>query len=234
VAAAGRPDLLTAAVPPSCTVLIAAPELLPALKERAAAAGGDVLAFTDAEALRALEVITAKRPDVVSLDRLFAATSRGAALINRIKADPALTRSEVRVVSEDTGALRASAPPRGAEPLPPTVQVAAEDALDAQGTRRVPRVAVTGGFEVLIDGNPATLVDVSVAGMQVVSPTVMKPNQRVRMVLSDDEATVRANGTVAWASFEIPAGSGPRYRAGIELLTADLAALRAFCLKQQA
>jgi hypothetical protein len=73
-------------VPP--VVLIASPECLPALKERENLS--DVLAFTDAEALRALETVTRQRPEVVILERQFAGTSRGAALINLIKADPSL------------------------------------------------------------------------------------------------------------------------------------------------
>lgn len=86
----------------------------------------------------------------------------------------------------------------------------------------------------LIDGNPATLVDLSPVGAEVVSPTALKPNQRVRLAIEDDSTTVRASGTIAWASFEIPPGSGPRYRAGIDFLIADSAALQAFCLKHQA
>ena len=66
------------------TVLIAAPEHLHALKE----GFGDALAFSDADALKALEAITREKPKAVVLEQLFAATSRGAALIKRIKADP--------------------------------------------------------------------------------------------------------------------------------------------------
>ena len=66
-------------------------DLLPALKERVVDDGGELLAFTDTDALRALEVISRRRPRLVALERTFAATPRGAALINRIKADPALS-----------------------------------------------------------------------------------------------------------------------------------------------
>ena len=82
----------------SCTVIIAASDLLATLKERTGDVNGEVLAFSDSDALRALEVITKRRPRVVALERLFAATPRGAALINRIKADPALVESEIRVM----------------------------------------------------------------------------------------------------------------------------------------
>ena len=124
MAAAGRENFLTAAVSLSCTVLIAAASALPALRERAGADGVELLAFTDVETLRALAAITSRRPSVVALDRLFAATPRGAALINRIKADPSLASSEIRVISPDrTAAIPQPAPPPG-PPAPVVVETA--------------------------------------------------------------------------------------------------------------
>src|SRR4051812_1176943 len=84
-----------------CTVLIGAQEILPALKERVSGVVGELLSFTDADALIALEVITKRRPKVVALEREFAATPRGMALINRIKADAALDYAEIRVIQRD-------------------------------------------------------------------------------------------------------------------------------------
>src|SRR5918992_3770023 len=89
-----------------CTVIIGAIELLETLRE-CAAENTEVLEFGDHEPLKALEAITARRPKVIAVERLFAATSRGAALINRVKADPELTQAEIRVVSVD-GTYRVS------------------------------------------------------------------------------------------------------------------------------
>jgi CHASE2 domain-containing sensor protein len=86
------------------TVLIAAPEHLPALKEHGFA---DALAFSDADALKALEAITREKPRVIALEKLFASTSRGAALIKRIKADPSLTGCEINIVAHDGTPLTA-------------------------------------------------------------------------------------------------------------------------------
>jgi hypothetical protein len=88
--------------------------------------------------------------------------------------------------------------------------------------------------EMLVDGNQAVLIDLSALGAQVVSPTVLKPNQRVRIALADDRGTVRFNAAVAWASFEIPPSSGPRYRAGIEFLDADPDVVDAYCSRHKA
>jgi CheY-like chemotaxis protein len=82
-------------------VLIAAPAHLAALKARPEL--GEIIAFADADVLQALEAITSLRPDVVALEKMFADTSRGAALINRIKADPTLKHCEVRLVLHDGG-----------------------------------------------------------------------------------------------------------------------------------
>jgi hypothetical protein len=87
---------------------------------------------------------------------------------------------------------------------------------------------------VLVDGNQAALIDLSTVGAQVVSTTVLKPNQRIRLAMTDDVGQVKCNAAVAWASFEIPQGNGPRYRAGIAFLDADGEAVDAFCERHRA
>jgi hypothetical protein len=213
------------------TVLIASPEYLSILQARDEFR--EAMAFSDADALRALDAITRHRPGVVALERLFAATSRGAALINRIKADPALAGCEIRIVAHDSPyartPVRHSTPPSGgavpaaaADPVPAPAQP-----LDQRGTRRAPRFKMAKEVEVFVDGNPATLVDVSSVGAQVVSLTVLRPNQRVRLSLPDSGGLIRVSGTVVWAAFEMPKG-GPRYRAGIALFDSDPSAIQRF------
>jgi PilZ domain-containing protein len=220
------------------TVLIAAPEHLAALKEHGFA---DALAFSDADALKALEAITREKPPSVVLEKVFAATSRGAALIKRIKADPALSGCEIKIISHDGKPLtakkkkeggatppveerRPSPPPAAATPVP-------APPLDQRGTRRAPRFIVKG-IEVTIDGKPAALINVSVVGAQVVSPTILKPNQRVRITLPDAEGPIRLMAGVAWAAFEMPK-SGPVYRAGIEFFDAEAGNLDRFIDKNK-
>jgi hypothetical protein len=62
---------------------------------------------------------------------------------------------------------------------------------------------------------------------------MLKPNQVVRMAISDDHGSLRFNAAVAWASFEIPPNSGPRYRAGIKFMDADQGALGGFCRRHK-
>src|SRR5262245_16190653 len=208
---------------------------MPALRERTAAEGSELLAFPDSDALRALDVITKRRPAIVALDRAFAASPRGAARINRIKADPSLVESEIRVVSHDSSSYARVASPEGAGPSGGAAAISdaptqMAQALDECGTRGTPRVTIAKGIEVLIDGNAAVLVDLSIGGAQVLSATALKPNQRVRVTLTDERGPLRINGAIAWATFEIPA----RYRAGIEFLGGDSAAIKAYALSHQA
>jgi PilZ domain len=212
-------------------VLIGAPEVVPELKN-SIDPNAELLTFADVDALRALEVISRRRPDTVIAEKTFAATPRGAALINRIKADPTLIKSEIRVVGPKPTDVRivsagessvAVAEPAAAAPAP----------LDQRGTRRAPRYKIAGLVEIVADGNVATVVDLSTIGAQIVSAIILKPNQKVRMILNDDKATIRFGAIVAWASFEIPPKDGPRYRAGIEFIDADAEALEAFCIRHK-
>ena len=209
----------------SSTVLIAASQHLAALQQHPDLT--DAETFADTDALKALDAITRRRPQIVALDQFFAASARGAAFLNRIKADPSLASCEIRIV-EAGAAVTPTAPqpavtadPADAEPAGAAVVVDAPPPAPPEhtGKRRVDRIDVAGNVEVLVDGNPATLVNISVVGAQVTSPSLLRPNQRVRMSLVDTARPIRFNGIVAWATFEMPK-EGPRYRAGISFYDA--------------
>lgn len=231
-------------------VVIGSAELLPALIARAEL-GSDALTFSDTEPLQALQAITERLPQLVVLERLFAATSRGAALINRLKSDPALAELEIRVLSHSGDYSRviarptpvplvagAAAPTPAPAPAPPAAEeeeaapAEAPRPLDWHGTRRSPRFRVRPGVEIQLDGNPVTVIDVSVIGAQVLSPTMVRPDQRVRVTVPREQGPLRFRGTIAWARFELPrrAGDpGPHYRAGVEFLDGDRGILESFC-----
>jgi hypothetical protein len=105
--------------------------------------------------------------------------------------------------------------------------------LDQRGTRRAPRFRIAAKVEIQVDGHPATLVDLSTVGAQVVSVGALKPNQRVRITMGDAKVSLRFNAAVAWAKFEIPPGSGPRYRAGLDFVDADHKSVDAFCARHK-
>ena len=216
-----------------CTVVIGPQSHLDALRARAGSNGaGEVLAFNDAEARSALEAILSRRPNIVTLERLFATTPRGAALINRIKADPELSSVEIRVASHDGDYSRVS--PRRTPPavasivvVPPASGPAVLAQLDWRGTRRAPRFTMKDNTELQVDGGLAKVVDLSSIGAQIVSKSSLRPQQRLRVTLADDLGIVRFGAAVAWAAFEIPKGA-TRYRAGIEFKDAEGKEVEAF------
>jgi PilZ domain-containing protein len=237
---------------PAAALVIAAHNLMPALRERLdVPTAGDVLTFADTEPIQALQAIMEQRPSLIVLERLFAATPRGAALINRIKSDPSLGHAEVRVMSHTgdysrqvvkptlVGAPAPAAASANAAPAAAAASVATEEAprrLDWHGTRRAPRHRIRAGVELQLDGNPATVIDLSIVGAQVISPTVLRPNQKVRITLPNEDFTLRFRGAIAWAKFELPkAGAkGPQYRAGIEFTDADSQAVDSVIARQRA
>jgi hypothetical protein len=236
-------------------VVIAASNLTPALRDRLAGEG-ELMTFADTEPIQALQAILEHRPRLIVLERLFAATPRGAALINRIKTDAQLARAEVRVMSHTGDYMRQVSKPAEADgpsiPEPEPVGARVDDStetrttvmpaataeaprqLDWHGTRRAPRYRLRQGVTIQLDGNPAAVVDLSVVGAQVLSATILRPNQRVRISVPTDEFMMRFRGAVAWAKFELPNPSEPpRYRAGVEFVDADATAMDDFCARHK-
>jgi hypothetical protein len=166
----------------------------------------------------AIDTVVQRRPATVAIERVFASTSRGAALVGRLKADPALVNIEIRIVAHDSDYSRVS--PRRAA-ADGGIAVAAP-ALDQHGTRRAARTLIVESAEILVDGSPVRLVDLSVLGAQVLSPAALRPSQRVRVSMVDEKLTLRFQATVIWATFELPGGAtAPRYRAGLAFSDAD-------------
>ena len=117
-------------------IVIARSEQAVGLKKRLSHEPGVAL-FSDGESLQALEAIIAAHPRILALDRMFVATARAAALVARVKSDPLLQATDVRVLAEDESNL----------PLLLSVRVPGFESalirssypLDYCGTRRAPR-----------------------------------------------------------------------------------------------
>jgi hypothetical protein len=213
-------------------VLIGPADALPGLKERLDPKA-EVQEFTESEALEALDHIIRTKPGIIAMEDQFSGTSRGTALINRIKDDPTLSACEVRVLAHDAAQNRVAVK-RGGQGGPAVAVDEPKPALDVKGTRRAPRIRIQDGVEVAVDGNPAALIDLSTVGAQVVSPTVLKPNQRVRVLIGEGKAAVKCSGAIAWAAFEMPKGMPTRYRAGIDFGgSADVPSVDGFAKKNK-
>ena len=208
-----------------CTVVIAPADLMQPLCERLRTLPGELVTCAESDIPLAIDTVVERRPARVAIERLFAATSRGAALVARLKVDPTLADIEIRIVSHDSDYSRIS-------PRRPPVDTAAggglavatpAPVLDRRGTRRAPRTVIVDGVDIVVDGSSARLVDLSTVGAQVLSAGVLKPGQRVRISMVDERVTLRFQAAIVWAAFELPKGGGtPRYRAGLDFSGADI------------
>ena len=230
-------------------VVIAASNLMPSLRERSGRRGraphvrrhgADPGAADDPRAA----------PALIVLERLFAATPRGAALINRIKTDPQLgARRSPRDVAHRrlharqcrAAADRRTAPSSRRRSTPaaresdakryePMRRSARRDArASSTGTARAARRASASvrasRFSWMATRRTSSTCRRS--ARRCISATILRPNQQVRISVPNDDFVMRFRGAVAWAKFELPKPTEPpRYRAGVEFADADPAAHR--------
>ena len=181
---------------------------------------GNIRVFADTAAIRAMQVIARERPKMVVLGSEFVSSARGAALVNAIKTDSTLANTQIRVISRAIDYLRLV---RDADPLAESDEELPGEPLPADylGTRGARRYKLRPGIEVRVDGNPTPLVDLSGTGAQLLGSTVLRLQQRVRLMLSFPPEVVRCSGLVAWVSFEPQGKSAPCYRAGVHFIDAD-------------
>jgi hypothetical protein len=209
-------------MPKPTVILIAAPDVIPALRERLRA-DTQVVTFADSDPLRAMNAILTHRPALIALERLFAASPRGAALIARIKSDSTLDGSEIRVLSHDSNYQRVS--PRRPAPAP---KAAARPARSFDpGTRRAPRFLMKESTQAEVDGQAAQLVNLSVCGAQLIAPGGVKPKRAVTVTLGTARRPVIVAGTVVWARAEL-SRTGPVTRIGVDFNDPDRVAIEAF------
>lgn len=193
------------------TVFIASEDILARWTTRVASPT-DLLVFADADAQHALDVIHERRPHVVVLEQMFANTSRGEALVKQIRLAPQLAGIEIRTLSAE----RSSSLGAGGLATGMVLANLAQPLTQMPGPiRRARRVRMSEGVRLLVHGAPATLIDLSTIGAQVVSPTILRPSQHVRVVLMDDDAApLRAAASVAWSTLELSRDAAT-YRVGI-------------------
>ena len=153
--------------------------------------------------------------------------TRGRAFIDRLNV-PALAASEIQLVSH--AGVRWTLAPLGAAASPQAAPAPVVSAQAGLNTRRT-HFSVFTPAEAVVDGKPTNLVDVSVLGAQVLSNPMLRPQQKIKVALSDVEETIlRFTAHVAWSVFEKPRPEkAPHYRAGMEFDDATAQALEKYC-----
>jgi PilZ domain len=187
-----------------------------------------IAVFSDTESLQALEAILSRPPRIVTLDLTFAATSRGAAMVTRLKTEPSLSGIELRLLIEDETNVPLILSQAVTSPEQALWQTSRP--LDRAGTRQAVRFPMDRRA-VMVNGEHGHLVDLSVTGAQMLVPMRLSPSQSVRCVMLFDESTeIRCQGTVAW-SVAVPSGAAVQYRAGVQFINPDSTRLSACCVQ---
>jgi hypothetical protein len=115
-----------------------------------------------------------------------------------------------------------------ADPVP-QLQVVMPTSEAHDPPRRASRQAFNEDVQVQIDGSATMLVDLSMTGAQVISPTALKPNRMVKVSLPMGDTSVTCRGKIVWARLEPPSANRSLcYRAGVLFTTPDEAALQVF------
>ena len=172
------------------TVLIAFEDLLAKWSKRLATST-DLLTFADSDVQHAVDIIRRNQPRIVVFDQMFASTSKGAAVVHDLYSDPRLAQTDIRLLEAERSTSPGTHGPENGLALANLTKPPARRPL-----RQARRVKIPTGVEVLVDGAPATLVDISTSGAQVVSSTILKPNQRVRVMVTTDGAAKRSAANV--------------------------------------
>jgi hypothetical protein len=90
------------------------------------------------------------------------------------------------------------------------------------------RVTMVEDVEIQIDGGQAKLIDLSITGAQILSPSALKPNRVMTLKLQAGDNLMSCKGKIMWSRLEPSKGGELWYRAGIAFTIADQAALKAF------
>jgi hypothetical protein len=183
--------------------------------------------FSETEWLSVQDSVLARPPEVLIMQSAFAATSRGATLVSALKAKPREHGTAIRVFIED----EVKAPLILTETDLPPIDALLETSrpLDRAGTRQAARYPMNRRG-ITVNGDKAELIDLSVSGAQVLALTRMRPLKVARVLLLDDKAEIKLQGTVAWA-IAVPDKGAIMYRGGVEFVNPDKTKLSAYCEK---
>jgi PilZ domain len=218
-------------------ILVADPTRLDAIRQ-GTPLPGRLMPFASNSLASAIASIRAYRPKTVAVEAVFAETPAGIGFIEQ--AEP-LVRGILLVVEHDGKWI---ATPRGngrsasngsrreakiVAPSPRQVAAVVAPPVEPANTRRAPRFMVREQLEVIVESGHASLVDLSVLGAQIVSLPVLRPNQKLKIDLTDTNDGVSVIAQVAWSLFEKPtAQAEPYYRVGLEFTGAARQALEKY------
>jgi hypothetical protein len=213
-------------MPVATSIVIVRPEHLGSIKKRLSEADF-VAVFSETEWLSVQDSVLARPPEVLIMQSAFAATSRGATLVSALKAKPREHGTAIRVLIEDE--VKAPLILSQTDLAPIDALLETSRPLDRAGTRQAARYPMNRR-NMMVNGDPAELIDLSVSGGQVHAAARLRPLKVARVVLLDEGVEIKLQGTVAWA-IAAPDKGAIVYRAGVEFVNPDKRKLAAYCSK---
>ena len=196
-------------------VVVSRRELTDALRSRLSFDPA-VRVFSSEETAYALNTILWDALPVVALDRRFANSGCGTEFMAQVRA--ARPRTEIRILRDEGSdiplLLRRPVAAGG------RAWVATHSDVLRSELRRTLRYVIAPGREALVNGARTALVNVSLAGVQLVSSEILRPSQQVRLSLATSGDGLRLQAAVAWSTFERSRRTGATYyRVGVEFDT---------------
>ncbi len=161
-------------------ILIGRPKRTAQLKARVST-HVKAIEFSDDDVGKALQAIIERQPSHIVLDHRFATSPHGAALIIQVRQESAIGHTDI-LLGVDNGD-EVSLIPLAVEAIIPSPNVESDDTspVDFRGTRRATRSVLRMGVLINLDGDPATVLDMSRMGAQVLFSRTLRPSQRVRV-----------------------------------------------------
>lgn len=194
---------------PGSAIILVCPDFLARMRQHFEV-DPSVSVFDASEIVPPVNVVSARAQMLLVVERVFAELPAGTDFLDRFR--EANATAEIRVLNNDPGGLPSVLQQAVTHPAHLALRSASQPIGRVTG-RRVLRVQMPAHAAAIINGVSVKLVNVSPLGAQVLSPSMLRPGERVSARLPGNP---RLHGTVVWCAFELsPETHKPEYRAGL-------------------
>jgi hypothetical protein len=194
---------------PGCAIILVRPDLLSRVRQHFET-DPTISVFDASEIIPPVNVVGTCAQMLLVVERVFAEIPAGLEFLDRFRETNAT--AEIRVLNNDPHGSPSVLQQAVGHPAHLALRSASQPLGRVTG-RRALRVQMPAHAGAVVNGVPVKLVNVSPLGAQVVSPSILRPGERVNARLPGNP---RLRGTVVWCAFELsPETHKPAYRAGL-------------------
>jgi len=194
---------------PGSAIILVRPDLLARARQHFEV-DPSISVFDASEIVPPVNVVAARAQMLLVVERVFTEIPAGMEFLERFR--EANGTAEIRVLNNDSGGQPSVLQQAVSHPAHLALRGASQPLGRVTG-RRALRVQMPSHAAAIVNGVSVKLVNVSPHGAQVVSPSILRPGERVSARLPGNP---RLHGTVVWCAFELSAETHkPAYRAGL-------------------